>query len=49
MALGASIHKSRDDINWLENIDTHLNRTAGGELIDHYLQKNNYKRQFYGQ
>ena len=42
-----TIYEARNDINWLENIDTHIKNTNTCELIDHYLQKNNYKRQSY--
>jgi len=44
MALGPSIDKSREDIDWLESIDAHLKHTNGCDLIDHYLQKNLYKQ-----
>lgn len=45
MALRPSINKSREDISWLESIDTHLKHTNGCDLIDHYLQKNKYQQQ----
>jgi hypothetical protein len=44
IALGASINKSLDDINWLENIDKHLLSTPEDQAIDHYLQKNKYSK-----
>ena len=42
MALRPTIHKSREDIRWLECIDTHLKNTNGCDSIDHYLQKDKY-------
>jgi len=45
MVLRPSINKSREDIGWLENIDTHLKDTNGCNLIDHYLKKDKYKQQ----
>jgi len=42
IALRASIDKSLDDINWLENIEEHMLSTPKNEAIDHFLQKNKY-------
>jgi len=44
MALRPSINKSREDIDWLEIIDTHLKHTNGCDLIDHYLQQHKYEQ-----
>ncbi|MFT6114061.1 MAG: 2-polyprenyl-6-methoxyphenol hydroxylase-like FAD-dependent oxidoreductase [Oleispira sp.] len=44
IALRASIDKSLDDINWLENIDKHLLSTPEHQVIKHYLQKNKYSK-----
>jgi len=42
IALRASIDKSLDDINWLENIDKHLQSTPDDQAIKHFLQKNKF-------
>lgn len=44
IALRASIDKSLDDINWLENIDKHLLSTPEDQVINHYIDKNNYSK-----